>query len=548
MRCPGCGLYHPPQYENCVSCGASLGTVSHAEQYPENDAASMATMTEDKPDNHTGANTFSEPSSAGNRRSKKTLHHHYSGLPTSVGIAAIIAIVLISGGATFFFLTRATDDQLLLNQGLREISGGQYAFAVKSLEKAAAMRPKDAKIYLALARAYIGVDQIDKAWEAIGQAQQLGTGIVADPTLASELANYYRQRREYERAIELLRPLADANIQGKKAELADLDALCGDEALRDGKYELALKCWEEARDLKEGVRYTEAEARLATIYQKMSDKLLLSGNDEQALTVLNKLNSLSENGTNLEKTADIYERQNKLDLAIDHYRRASRLSASNSALTAKLAAVLSRYGKQLLDQGDTSGGYGYLQQAQALDPKIAVPSLTLRNTSVSFEGYSHLPKISGEIWNPSTEAINDLTIKVELIDTKSAQVLWQQTQKVVDEFVAPLLPQATKAFESTANIAVKDNGKTSFRISLNGQVYKTYMIGSPQAPSAEKSQAESISPSAPADTQKMPQTAPRAVQSEPAPQPAPARKPATLEQTPDEQSSPEDQTLKDLER
>jgi hypothetical protein len=29
------------------------------------------------------------------------LHHHYSGLPTSVGIAAIIAIVLISGGGGF---------------------------------------------------------------------------------------------------------------------------------------------------------------------------------------------------------------------------------------------------------------------------------------------------------------------------------------------------------------------------------------------------------------------------------------------------------------
>src|ERR1700733_12139287 len=196
------------------------------------------------------------------RRSQVIKAEHKSGVTQLLGMIVAVVVLLVSAGATVFFLTKAPDDQRLYEQGQHELANGQYAFAVSTLNQASALKPDDPKIFLSLARAYVGVDQVDKAWDCISHAQSLGSGVAAQPELASELANYYRQHGKFERAIELLRPLAKAGVQGKKAELADLDAAWGDDLLRDGKLEPALRCWEEVRDLREGSRFSAAESRL----------------------------------------------------------------------------------------------------------------------------------------------------------------------------------------------------------------------------------------------------------------------------------------------
>src|SRR5690606_5082995 len=135
-----------------------------------------------------------------------------------------------------------------------------------------ALKPDDPRAHLLLARAYVGINDVDKAWESISRAQQLGEGVVAEPDLASDLANYYMKKKNYEKAIGLLRPLAKRDVKGKKAELADLDAAYGDEMLAAGNLDKALACWEEVRELRTGSRFGEAEARLATIYEKFANK------------------------------------------------------------------------------------------------------------------------------------------------------------------------------------------------------------------------------------------------------------------------------------
>ncbi|CAM6000551.1 unnamed protein product [Sphagnum balticum] len=400
-----------------------------------------------------------------------------AGIPTALGILVAVSVLLVSAGATIFFFTKQPDDQRLFSQAEKELANGQYAFAVKSLNKAIELRPNDAKAYLALARAYVGVDQVDKAWDCISQAQQLGTGVVGEPALASELANYYRQRGQYEKAIDLLRPLAKANVPGKKAELADLDALWGDESLRSGSPELALRCWEEVRDLHEGSRYGEAESRLATVYGKLANVSASKKDDDKALSYLAKLNFIAQNSKNYELAASIYERDDKLDLAIDQIRKALKLSGHDTALERKLVDLLSRRGKELLDSGDSDTGYAYLQQAKQLDPKGTVPNVTLKRLTANVDAGTHFPHLTGEVWNPTDTAINALTIKAELFDNSKSEVVWTKESKIVDEFVPPLGSRESRQFDFLASVPTKMNGQTEFRVYLDGSLYKSYLLG-----------------------------------------------------------------------
>lgn len=97
------------------------------------------------------------------------------------------------------------------------------------------------------------------------------------------------------------------NVPGKRAELADLAALWGDDELRNGHLEQALRLWEEVKELKEGSRYSESDARLSTIYQKLAEKSSAGKNDKDALNYLSKLNAIADNPRNYEMSAEIYE-------------------------------------------------------------------------------------------------------------------------------------------------------------------------------------------------------------------------------------------------
>lgn len=154
MKCPSCGLYHPPHYEKCVSCGSSLNA-----QDSDNEAAGGSVTTTEKP---AAFNDGDEKAPESLRRSKNIKPAGRNAFATMLGITIAGLIVLVSAGATIFFVTKPPDDQVMLDQGEKELQNGQYAFAVKSLNQALALRPKDPKVYLALARAYVGVDQVEK--------------------------------------------------------------------------------------------------------------------------------------------------------------------------------------------------------------------------------------------------------------------------------------------------------------------------------------------------------------------------------------------------
>jgi Flp pilus assembly protein TadD len=501
MKCPACELYHPQHFERCVSCGRKLVSsspgatvveteddVTEKDEWATNPPPVRQSSQRPAPRKTSegpAPRKTSEGSAdipTGQPYVKRRAHSNQpdkgtAGLPVLFGFFLVAVVLLVSAGATIFFLTKSPDDQRLFDQAQKEIANGQFAFAVKTLDKARALRPNDPKVYLSLARAYVGIDQVDKAWDAISQAQQLGAGVVAEPALASDLANYYRQRGQFEKALDLLRPLAKAGVEGKRAELADLDAMWGDEALRNGHPELALRCWEEVRDLKEGSRYSEAEARLSTIYGKMANVLASKREDDKALSYIAKLNYIAQNAKNYELAASIYERDGKMDEAIDQIRQALKVSPHDALLEHKLVDLLNRRGKELLDTGKDEEGYAYLQQAKQLDSRSAVPLVALKKLTVTVDSGTHFPHLSGQIWNPGDSPVNSLTLKSELWDGTKSEVVWTKEEHIVDEFVSALGAKESRPFDFIASIPTKANGESEFRIYLDGTLYKSYPIG-----------------------------------------------------------------------
>lgn len=579
MKCPGCGLYHPPQYKQCVSCGKSLsldaavehddtkpvvtrerpnpGGPRHSPRQNEDEDSPQGDQGYDEEDEDEDDTQPQPPGNKGNikRRSKAHGARFRARVPTFLGALMFSTVLLVSAGATIFFLTKPPDDQRLYQEGVKQVADGQYAFAVTTLNNAATLRPKDARIYLALARAYVGVDQVNKAWDCVSHAQELGAGVATEPALASDLAKYYRQRGDFEKAISLLRPLAKADVPGKRAELADLAAAWGDEALRNGKTEMALRCWEEVHELNDGSRASEAESRLATIYQKLANKLASDDDpkdDEEALKYLSKLNNIAQNPRNYQLAADLYVKQNQLELAIDQLRKANQISGKNQLIERKLADLLSRRGKELLDEGNTDAGYGYLQQAKQLSPEDSLPAVALRNLLVTSSG--GIPKISGDVWNPTDNSVNSLIMKVELFDTVDSRVLWTKDVRVIDEFVPPLGGHDSKSFDVVSGEPARNNGTAEFRVYLDGNLYKEYPIGEKRT-AGRADDTSDMQQSTAAAKPVAPPVAPQRLRPKAPPPVAPAVQP-TAQTQPTEATPPpvrsgpssEEKTMKDLDQ
>lgn len=534
MQCPGCGLYHPARYEQCVSCGRKLSGSAQAVAEPELEEY------EDEAEEPAQAEAEDEEDSRSKRRaSRSTKTGGKKKLPLGM-ITIGIGILLASAGGTYFFLSRPPESERLLVEGQKMLANGQFAFAEKKLEEARAIKPNDPKILLSLARAYVGTDQVERAWSCVSEAQQSGAGVMSDPQLTSDLAKYYVQRNQYSRAAELLRPLAQENLPHKKTELADLDALWGDDSFNKGNTVQALKCWEEVKTLGEGSRFNEADTRLATIYQKMSNEMMAKDDIEEALKCLNNLNTIAPSPASYEKAADLYAKQNKLDLAIDQMRKAIKSGNGSRDLNRKLAGFLSKRGKELLDKGDAETGYAYLQQAQGYDSSMKVPTVALRGININIDNLSGTIRSTGEAWNPGPNQVSYLAVKSELFDTGNSQTVWSKEQRVVDEFVAPLQARETRQFDISGPIAVGQPG-LELRVYLDGRLYKTYPIGGPADPGT----ATGNQPAQPVTTR------PVEVRQQPVPPIPVAPTQAVPNQSPDPNPnpgiSPEERTLRDLE-
>ncbi len=398
-----------------------------------------------------------------------------------------LASILIAGlcfGATILYLNYNKNlDSQSLDNGLAQINRGEYARAVKSLTNSLKHNAQNPDIYLALAQAYVGTDEIDQAWDCIEQARSHGKSIANCPQLATQLANYYSKKNEFAKAIDILRPLVKETTPEKKSELADLDALWGDECLSNNKLEQALTCWEEVKQLSCGTRLPEADQKLATIYQRLANNFANNKQDKEALGYLAKLNSVSQNYKSHEMAADLYERDGQTSLAIAELKKAQELTDS-SLVKSKLVNLLVSYGKSLINNGDNENGLAYLQEAQKLDNNIEIPELVLKNVNINSR--NNKISLTGTICNNGENPINNLSIKVELSSKNTNEPIYKNEKDLIDQFSQALKPQESRDFEFICQDSIPKYTKDLFfNVYINNTFYQTYALNQPLTPSTE---------------------------------------------------------------
>ncbi len=405
---------------------------------------------------------------------KQTRYRSALTIPSAVkGVLVAIVIAGICFAGTIFYLKFSQGfNSGSLETGIAEINRGEYARAIKSLKLALKQNPKNADIYLALAQAYVGTDEVDQAWTYIEEARANGKSITSCPQLASQLANYYSKKNEFAKAIDILRPLVSETTPEKKAELADLDALWGDDCLDHNKLDQALTCWEEVRQLGTGTRLPEADQKLALIYQRLANNYANNKQDKEALTYLAKLGTVSQNYKSHEMASDIYERDGQTVLAIDELKKANELTDS-SAIKNKLVSLLISYGKTLMNNGDSTNGLAYLQEAQKIDSSIEIPQLVLKNVNVNLKHNTVV--INGVIFNNSQTPINDLTIRAELTQKSSHETVFKEEKILIDQFNEALKPDESRNFEFVCKNTTSANpSDLSINVYLNNNLYQSY--------------------------------------------------------------------------
>ena len=149
-----------------------------------------------------------------------------------------------------------------------------------------------------------------------------------------------------------------------------------------------------------------------------------------------------------------------------------------------------------------------------------------------------MPRISGQVFNPTDQSISALSMKVEMVGD-SGNVLWSKETRVVDEYVPAMGAKEGKNVDITGGASVKADGKTEFKVYFDGKLYNSYPIGKKERAKVESSpEVAKVAPKS--ETQTAPPVAP------PPSSPAPATTTEPATETPTK-NSVEEKTMKDLE-
>lgn len=129
--------------------------------------------------------------------------------------------------------------------GLTYEAQGRDADALAAFQKVVELAPSRPEPYLEMAALYTKMSQPDRAKEVLEKAQLMGA---SDPGAMLNVGISYFNRKEYVRAAEMFRTVADAPA-GKPAEKAMANALLAKLLLRDGKNAEAVSAMKRSLEL-----------------------------------------------------------------------------------------------------------------------------------------------------------------------------------------------------------------------------------------------------------------------------------------------------------
>lgn len=282
-------------------------------------------------------------------------------------LAAIVLSGMVFSGLLVF---RQSDYDDLMGRGEHLVAEGKVARAAAIYERVLSQYGEGYAVYLALGKAYLAMNEPEKARKVLEAALALKTrdGGVEALLVKSQLLVV---AKEYQPATELLHerlktlPKDHPSWKTLRVALSDAYTYWADEQRQNGELEEALATYQ--KGLAAAGTYSQEEAinkDLSDIALQLAEQYLVEKKPEALIETLRPVLDISPDPALMIRLADAYQDTGELEQAITWYRRA--YDSQPELIRAKLSQAMLARGKELLKEGKSAEAAPYFSEAESM--------------------------------------------------------------------------------------------------------------------------------------------------------------------------------------
>ncbi len=400
----------------------------------------------------------------------------------------MIIVISAIAMATFVFsgilLFRQSDQGDLMTRGRWLMKQGKAALAVKEFEALVHQYANSYDGHLELGKAYMQINEPDKAAREFRVASRLKSGNLKDSGAHVAISRMMIAQGKYEDAERQLFQAYNAKQQNRRdpellSAMADLYEAWGDSYAEGSRpdYEQAfIKYSAGLRYVNNYAQQTPLQDKLLSVGDRLANALTNNKEYDKAIAVLKRTLHYKPTADTLIEIASLYEQKGDLDRAIYWDRKAYEMDPRIISL--ELSNLLLRKGKELNEAHQPDTAEKFFVEAQKINETIKLPLETLYPVTatdidlvykVNPTSFDLSPTIKFNIRNAGNYPVNYLVVKAFFLtgDEKLGEA-----QRVIATAQDPLAPQTdprgVKSLELSpvGTIQLEDLEKGKLRVKL----------------------------------------------------------------------------------
>ncbi len=336
----------------------------------------------------------------------------------------LIICILILAVFFVFRSTKSTSESSFIARAEDHFKNGKIAYAIEDYNYIVRIFPGNYDAHMRLAELYNGVNEPDKAKIEYIRAINLGYKSKYKANMA--MADVYIKENKYIMAESFIKPLQDTKNKEVRQQIGDFYYKWGDyckktdepEALR--KYIIAYSYYKfsNSKNLK------NTKEKIGTIYNDISYELAKLKKTDEAINILKLSLKYFDDPKTHYNLAKLYEKQGKIDNAMEEYKLALKLKPTPS-VTTEYIKLLIKKAEISKKKGDKVSAELYYTLAKKLKPGLNVPMNPDNRIIINILAAKYnedidkdilVPGINLKLTNISSEKINSLKLKVVFLD------------------------------------------------------------------------------------------------------------------------------------
>ena len=325
---------------------------------------------------------------------------------------------------------------------------GQIAYAIEDYNKIVRVFPENYEAHIRLAELYLEVNELDMAKVEYMKAIKLGYKTKYQANIA--LADLYVQENNYNLAEGFINGIKDINDKKALQLIGDFYCKWGNTLKQDDKteairkFKIAYKYYKKS----DSPNLVKLKKDVRNVYIDISNDFLKINKPQDAIDILKLSLVFWNNAETHYRLAKIYEKQGKIDAAIDEYKTAFGLNPTVSNPESYVVLLIKK-AEILKEKGDKVSAELYYTRAKKFDSKLNIfmnpdSRIIINNLSAkcneNIDKDILIPEISFKLTNISKDKINQLKIKVVFLENNKP---FSEEIKTIVSDKNPLMPASS---------------------------------------------------------------------------------------------------------